>query len=84
MATYRAKLFQAWSLLTAAQPECNTTSAKFDVADVGREWLQQAPCTDAWDGVVLAWNASNHTALVTAGQQLVRTETRSAQCVFED
>jgi hypothetical protein len=33
---YRAKLFQAWVLLTDAQAECNTTSNKFDIADVGR------------------------------------------------
>jgi len=29
-------LLQAWVLLTEAQPECSTSSNKFDIADVGQ------------------------------------------------
>ena len=39
VATYRSQLFSAWVLLTDAQEACNTTSNEFDIADVGREFL---------------------------------------------
>ena len=68
---YRAKLFQAWSLLTEAQADCNTTANKFDIADVGREYLNTAVCLDALGDLAHAWNTSDGTALRSAGQRLV-------------
>jgi alpha-N-acetylglucosaminidase len=46
---------------------------KFDIADVGREYLNVAPCLDAFDRLVLAWNSSDATGLKTAGGSLVQS-----------
>merc|ERR1719272_1872788 len=37
---YASQLFEAWVLLTNAAGECDTDTLRFDIADVGREWLQ--------------------------------------------
>jgi hypothetical protein len=73
IAAYRRKVFTAWQLLTDAAGECNSTSLKFDIADVGREYINIAPCLDAFDDLVLAWNHTDATRLVTSGNALIET-----------
>ena len=54
-ATYTAQLFTAWKLLTESADECGTATARFDVADLGREWMQTVPCVAAWRALASGW-----------------------------
>ena len=54
-AAYTAQLLTAWKLLTDSADECGTVAARFDVADLGREWLQSAPCPAAWKALAVGW-----------------------------
>jgi len=55
-AAYAAQLFQAWVLLTESAAECGTQAIRFDIADIGREWLQTVPCVAAWRSLATAWD----------------------------
>eukprot|EP00936_MAST-01D_sp_MAST-1D-sp1_P000019 g19.t1 len=44
-------LRQALELMVTAAPKCNTSSFRYDLVDVAREWLSMAPCLDAFDAV---------------------------------
>ena len=72
VADYAAQLFRAWVLLAASAGECNTTTSRFDVADVGREWLQTVSCVHAYTALFDAWHAPNRsaTAVQAAGEAL--------------
>lgn len=52
---YTAQLYKAWKLLTESADECDTAAARFDVADLGREWLQSVPCVAAWRDLSSSW-----------------------------
>jgi len=48
-------LHEAWGLLIRAADECHISSAfKFDLVDVGREYLSIAPCNTAYDDLLVA------------------------------
>lgn len=55
--TYADQLMQAWVLLTDSAEECGTASVRFDIADVGREWLQTVPCVEAYGALTAAWKS---------------------------
>ena len=54
---YSAQLLTAWKLLTESADECDTVAARFDVADLGREWLQSVPCPAAWQALAAGWTS---------------------------
>jgi alpha-N-acetylglucosaminidase len=74
--TYTDALFRAWVLLTDSAAECNTTAVRFDVADVGREYLQSVTCPAAYARLGSAWHGNYSTsaakaaAITTAGAGL--------------
>jgi hypothetical protein len=57
VAAYTDDLMEAWVLLTNSAEECGTNAARFDVADIGREWLQSVRCVDAYRNLTVAWNS---------------------------
>ena len=57
---YTDALMQAWVLMTDSVEECGTAAVRFDIADVGREWLQSVRCPAAHDALAAAWS-SNYT-----------------------
>ena len=61
-------------LLTDTADECNTTTARFDVADVGREWLQTVACVNAYRSLYAAFHANGTSrtvaAVETAGNEM--------------
>ena len=72
---YTDALMRAWVLLTDSAEECGTAAVRFDIADVGREWLQSVSCPATYDAFATTWsNNSNYTthaakaaAVTTAG-----------------
>ena len=65
------KLYRAWQLLTRSADECGTEAARFDVADVGREFLQVAPCAEAYLCAVRALKTRSAPALTAAGSAMI-------------
>ena len=61
--------------MTDSAEECGTAAVRFDIADVGREWLQSVSCPATYDAFATTWsNNSNYTthaakaaAVTTAG-----------------
>jgi len=68
---YTDQLFEAWKLLTETADECDTAAARFDVADLGREWLQSVPCNSAFRGLATAWKARNQSSVSKASAALL-------------
>jgi alpha-N-acetylglucosaminidase len=73
LSQWRQDLRRAWELLTESAEECDTESARFDVADVGREYLQISVCSVAYTTLVKAYNASDEPAVAAAGAALVQS-----------
>lgn len=70
---YAAQIFSAWKLLTESANECGTAASKFDVADLGREWLQTVPCVAAWRALASGWKNRSLAEVETAAMALDRS-----------
>ena len=55
---YTDLLMRAWVLMTDAAEECGTAAVRFDIADLGREWLQSVSCPAAHDAFAAAWSGN--------------------------
>jgi hypothetical protein len=87
VAAHSVQLYEAWELLTASAAECPdstgdaadptlaptvpTLAMRFDVADVGREWLQLTPCAAAYEDLVSAWKNRSAVQVQAAGAKLM-------------
>ena len=60
-------------MLTESADECGTAAAKFDVADLGREWLQTVPCVAAWRALASGWKNRSLPEVETAAIALDRS-----------
>eukprot|EP01079_Euglenida_sp_SAG-EU17-18_P009494 gene9494-1707_t len=47
-------LRQALELMVEAAPDCDTSTFRYDLVDVAREWLSMAPCLQAYDAATAA------------------------------
>ena len=72
-ADYAAGLFQAWTLLTDSAEECGTDAIKFDIADVGREWMQTVPCVANMRALASSWRNKSVTQAKGAAATLSGT-----------
>jgi alpha-N-acetylglucosaminidase len=70
---YTAQLFDAWKLLTESADECGTAAARFDVAGLGREWLQSVPCIAAWRDLASGWKKRSPPDVEAAATALQRS-----------
>ena len=73
MEPYFRKLYRAWVLLARSADACGTSAARFDAVDVGREFLQVAPCALRYTCVVQAFRSGSAPLLQAAGDALVST-----------
>jgi alpha-N-acetylglucosaminidase len=73
MEPYFHKVYAAWQLLAGAADECGTEAARFDAVDVGREFLQIAPCALHYACVVHAFKNGSAPLLRAAGDALLGT-----------
>ena len=64
---YADQLMEAWVLLTESAEQCNTASVRFDIADVGREWLQTVSCVNAYKSFAAAWQTHDPRKVAEAG-----------------
>ena len=66
-------VYEAWVLLARSADECDTEAARFDAVDVGREFLQIAPCALQYSCAVRAFKQGSATNLTAAGDALLQT-----------
>jgi alpha-N-acetylglucosaminidase len=67
-----APLAEAWSLLLAAAPQCPSAGIRYDLVDVGREFISLFPCVRAYDAILAATTQS---ALADAAAAMTQTLT---------
>jgi len=70
---WRRDLKTAWQLLASVADTCATESARFDLADVGREYLQVGVCAAFYEEMVNAYNASSVENVSRVGAALVES-----------
>ena len=63
---YTDALMRAWVLLTDSAEECGTAAVRFDIADLGREYLQSTACPQAYEALGASWKASYPSAAAKA------------------
>ena len=64
-------VYEAWVLLSRSADACGTMAARFDAVDVGREFLQIAPCAMQYSCAVHAFKAGSAAGLKASGDDLV-------------
>ena len=66
-------VYEAWVLLARSADACDTDAVRFDVVDVGREFMQIAPCALRYACAVQAFKARSVADLAKAGSDLIET-----------